>query len=91
MNKKLKYLIVNLSDLEKMNSDEALFLAYLKQVSRVMPKKGEYFELDMGLAGRTLSLSRKQVMRLRDRLIDLDQLAYIPGRNQNSKPRWKLL
>lgn len=89
--KPLTYLVVRLSDLRELSGNEVLFLAYLKQVSKAKPKKSGYFELDSGYIGKTLCLDRRQVARMREKLVKAGRIAYIPGKNQNDKPRWKLL
>ena len=92
MNKnKLTFLVVELSDLDKLNGNEALFLAYLRQISRTKPKKLGYFELDCGYISRAIHLDRRQIARLREKLVRLGRISYVPGKNQNEKPRWKIL
>ncbi len=74
-----------------MSGDEAILHAYLRAVSRKCGKKQGFFELDAGAISRTLSMNRRQIVRNRDKLVALGKIAYIPGKNQNNKPRWKLL
>lgn len=83
--------MVDLSDLVHMSGNEAILYAYLKAVARKRGKKQAFFELDAGSITRALSMSRRQIVHSRDRLVDLGKIAYIHGKNQNNKPRWKLL
>lgn len=88
----IKFLKVDLSRSDNLNGDELLLLALLQFVSKKF-KKDEYgyFRLDSGFITENTGMNRQKIKRVRDRLIKLDIVEYIPGFNQNQKPRYRLL
>ena len=91
MRKKLKYITVTLEDLRSLGIREAIFYAYLMQVSQSREKERGFFELDMGYICRGLGITRRQAQWARDKLVRLGRISYVSGKNQNQKPRWKIL
>lgn len=88
----IQFLKVDLSKSTLLNGDELIFLALLKFVSRKWQKdKCGYFRLDSSFITATTGMNRQKIRRVRAHLVKLRMVDYIPGSNQNQKPRYKLL
>jgi hypothetical protein len=83
---------VRVDILSKYGGDAACVYAYLCFVARRKPKDGHgYFTMDSAFAARALGITRQRFIRSRDKLAMGELVDYIEGRNQNCKPRYKLL
>lgn len=87
----VNYLKVDLSLYGTLSGDELIFLSYLKFLSRKIKQDDHgYFRLDSGYIERKIGMNRQTVKRCRDHLVKLKLVDYIPGRNQNQKPRYRV-
>lgn len=88
----IKYLKVDLSLYGMLSGDELIFLSYLKFLCRKLKSDDRgYINLDSGYIERSLGMDRQKIRRYREHLVKLKVVDYIPGRNQNQKPRYRVL
>ena len=88
----VKYLKIDLSLYGMLSGDELIFLSYLKFLCRRFKQDEHgYIRLDSGHIERGLGMDRQKIRRYRDHLVKLKIVDYIPGHNQNQKPRYRVL
>lgn len=86
------YLKVSFEVKRRLGGDAAFTLAYLDFISKKLKRDDQgYFCLDASFAARGLAINGKKFRRDRDKLVEAGYIEYIPGANQNVKPRYKLL
>lgn len=88
----IDYLKVSFEARMKVGGDAAFLLAYLNYVSRRTPRDERgYFSLDSTFAIRGVGIPKRSFIRYREALVQAGYISYIPGDNQNIKPRYKVL
>lgn len=87
----VEYLKVDVKVCKELGFGAAILLAYLCYVSKTLPKDScGYFALDSSFSA-TVGIDRDKMRYYRDKLATKGIISYIPGRNHNAKPRYKLL
>ena len=76
----------------KVGGDAAFLLAYLNYIAkRSRVDERGYFSLDSKYAIRGVGIPKRSFVRYREALVKAGYISYIPGDNQNIKPRYKVL
>ena len=76
----------------EVGSDAAILLAYLAYISRRLPADVTgHFSLDSKYVSNGLGMKNTTFKNCRRRLVEKGYLDYVPGNNQNAKPRYKVL
>ena len=89
---KQPFLRLDLGLVRQLGPSPALLLVYLRYIaSRQATDPHGYFSVDSGFIAEALGFTRKQQQRARSALIAAGLLDYLPGKNQNTKSRFKLL
>ena len=87
----VKFLKVDLDIVREYGIDIALFCAYLKFVGKNIRKDNHgYFCFDAGYALNVLPFGLTKFKDIRKRTVEANLIDYIPGNNQNRKPRYKV-
>ena len=87
----IKFLKVEFEHIVRYGNDIAVFIAYLKFVERNRPKDDYgYFCFDAKFSENGLGWSRNKLHYIRRNAIENHLIEYIPGSNQNIKPRYKI-
>ena len=87
----VKFLKVDVEMVRKYGVDIALYYAYLKFVSRRIRKDDHgYFCFDAKYALRVLPFGLTKFKKIRKQAIEVNLVDYIPGNNQNIKPRYRI-
>ena len=92
MKRNMEYIRVELADIERVGDPlTAILYSYLKFLSkRAEIDEHGYFRLDSRPICSKLRLDRQVLNRMRRRLMVKGLIDYIPGKNQNIKPRYKV-
>lgn len=87
----VKFLKVDMEIIRKYGADIALFHAYLRFVGKRLRKDEHgYFCFEAKYALKVLPYGKTKFKELRKRAIEVKLIDYIPGNNQNIKPRYRL-
>ena len=88
----IKFLKIDMRLVVSYGTEVAVFIAYLKFVERNFRKDGHgYFCFDSKYACTGLNMCRTKFKYIRNKAVEANLIEYIPGSNQNIKPRYKLL
>ena len=70
----------------------AYLFAYFLFVSKKLPKDRDgYFSFDASYALNGIGIPKRTFVRYRQKLVDHGLIEFIPGNNQNARPRYKVL
>ena len=87
----VKFLKVDLDIMRKHGADVALFYAYLKFVGKRIRKDDHgYFCFESKYALKVLPFGVTKFKKIRRQTVEVNLIDYIPGNNQNIKPRYRL-
>ena len=87
----VKFLKVDIEMASKHGADVALFYAYLKFVGRKIRKDEHgYFCFDAKYALNVLPFGLTKFKEIRKHAVTARLIDYIPGNNQNCKPRYRI-
>lgn len=87
----IKFLKVEFELMAKHGVDTAVFISYLKFVELNRPKDDYgYFCFDSKYALNVLPFGLTKFKRIRKKAVEAKLVDYIPGNNQNQKPRYKV-
>lgn len=87
----VKFLKVDLDIARKYGTDVAFFYAYLKFVGKRIRKDDHgYFCFDAKYALRVLPYGVTKFKKVRRQSVEVNLIDYIPGNNQNIKPRYRI-
>ena len=88
----VKFLKVDIGMAVKHGADVALFYAYLKFVGRKIRKDEHgYFCFDANYVCRGLGWGRTKFKYVRTQAVRYHLIDYLPGSNQNEKPRYRII
>lgn len=88
----LKFLKIDVELVAKYGADVAVLYAFLKFVGRKSRRDNYgYFCFDAKFFSRGLKWNRNKLHRVRRNAVDAGLIEFIPGTNQNSKPRYKIV
>lgn len=87
----IKFLKIEFEHIVRYGTDVAVFIAYLKFVGRNRPKDDYgYFCFDSNYALKVLPYGRTKFKQVRKQAVEAKLIDYIPGNNQNIKPRYRV-
>lgn len=87
----VKFLKVEFELMAKYGLDLAVFISYLKFVERNRPRDNYgYFCFDSSYALKVLPYGLTKFKQIRKQAVEAKLIDYIPGNNQNTKPRYKV-
>jgi hypothetical protein len=87
----IKFLKVEFELMTRYGVDTAIFVSYLKFVERNRPKDDYgYFCFDSNYALKVLPYGLTKFKQVRKQAVEAKLIDYIPGNNQNIKPRYRV-
>jgi len=89
---KLKYIKIDCEVWDRVGGDAAIFLGFLQlNHAKLKRDKDGFFSMDSAYAVNGLGITRRQFRLWMDKLVDAGFIARKTGRNQNIKPKYKIL
>lgn len=88
----IEYLKVRHEDVKKVGGDAAYLLAFLRLQHKTLRRDQDgYFSMDAAYVVRVLEVTRREFRYQMDKLTEAGLVERVEGKNQNVKPRYKLL
>lgn len=88
----IEYLKIDIDACVAVGAKTAGLLAYLDYISKELPKDERgFFRADSAYIEKGIGFPKTTFVRHRAKLIKAGLIEYLPGNNQNAKPRYKVI